>query len=246
MSYNSIFFAIRDSFETTPYMCSCTQTAIAKLIDNKKDIRNYLHPVINAHLMNQEITMNDIKFKDNICFRCNQTTPKYAFDRFGSRFREKYGWYFKQIEIEEDLKNNYYFKQSENILRQEYGVAKIGEKWISENTMFKIIEDIFHEYQCKRHYRPDWLQGLEIDIYIRELKLGFEYNGIQHYEAVEHWGGETQLLKQQRYDQIKQDLCEENNIKLITIKYDEPLSKEYISSKIPYEFLEKISQLRRL
>ncbi|MFC0137371.1 hypothetical protein CD127_09980 [Staphylococcus petrasii] len=237
MSYNSIFFAFRDSFETTPYMCSCTQTALVKLIDGKKDIRNYLHPVINAHLKNQEITMNDIKFKDNICFRCNQTTPKYPFDKFGSRFREKYGWYFKQIEIEEDLKNNYYFKQSENILRQEYGVAKIGEKWTSETTMFKIIEDIFHEYQCKRHYRPDWLQGLEIDIYIPELKIGFEYNGIQHYEAVKHWGGETHLLKQQRYDQIKQDLCEENNIKLITIKYNEPLSKEYILTKIPSEYL---------
>ncbi|PNZ25316.1 phage protein [Staphylococcus petrasii] len=236
MSYNSIFFAFRDSFETTPYMCSCTQTALAKLINGKKDIRNYLHPVINANLKKQEITMSDINFRDKICFRCNHTTPKYAFDKFGSRFREKYGWYFKQIEIEEDLKNNYYFKQSENILRQEYGVAKIGEKWTSETTMFKIIEGIFHEYQCKRHYRPDWLQGLEIDIYIPELKLGFEYNGIQHYEAVEHWGGETQFLKQQRYDQIKQNLCEENNIKLITIKYDEPLSKEYILTKIPSQY----------
>lgn len=237
MNYNSIFFAFRDSFETTPYMCSCTQTAIAKLIDSKKDIRNYLHPVINAHLKDKEVELGDINFKDNICFRCNQSTPQYAFDRFGSRFREKYGWYFKQIEIEEDLKNNYYFKQSENLLRQEYGVAKIGEKWTSETTMFKIIEDIFNEYQCKRHYRPDWLQGLEIDIYIPELKLGFEYNGIQHYEAVEHWGGETQLLKQQRYDQIKQDLCEEYNVKLITIKYDEPLSKEYILTKISSEYL---------
>ncbi|WP_226386344.1 hypothetical protein [Staphylococcus sp. Marseille-Q1834] len=237
MNYNTIFFAFRENFKTVPFMCSCTQTAIAKLINKKEDIRKYLHPVVNAHLENQEITMSDINFKDNICFRCNQTTPRYTFDKFGSRFREKYGWYFKQIEIEEDLKNNYYFKQSENILRQEYGVAKIGEKWTSETTMFKIVEDIFHEYQCKRHFRPNWLQGLEIDIYIPKLKLGFEYNGIKHYEALEHWGGETQLLKQQRYDQIKQDLCEENDVKLITIKYDEPLSKEFILSKIPSEYL---------
>jgi len=32
-----------------------------------------------------------------------------------------------------------------------------------------------------RHYRPDFLQGLELDIFIDELKIGMEYQGIQHF-----------------------------------------------------------------
>ena len=103
--------------------------------------------------------------------------------------------------------------------------------------MFRIVEDIFENYECERHCRPNFLEGLEIDIYIPELKLGFEYNGIQHYKPVEHWGGEESLKKQQARDKRKQQLCDQNDVKLIIIKYDEQLSKDLILSKIPVEYL---------
>lgn len=106
--------------------------------------------------------------------------------------------------------------------------------------MFKIVEDIFEDYEYERHCRPNFLEGLEIDIYIPELKLGFEYNGIQHYKPVEHWGGEKSLKKQQMRDKRKQQLCNQNDVKLIIIKYDEQLSKDLILSKIPIEYLVKI------
>jgi len=51
------------------------------------------------------------------------------------------------------------------------------------------------------------------------LKCLIEYNGIQHYKAVEIFGGQKQLEKQQYYDKIKFDYCKNNNIKLIVIPY---------------------------
>ena len=46
-----------------------------------------------------------------------------------------------------------------------------------------------------------------------------EYNGRQHYEPIEYFGGEQQFKQQQLYDNIKQAYCKNKNIKLITIPY---------------------------
>lgn len=241
LSSQSKLFAFRDSFKEPPFMCSCTKTTIQKLQHTKGESpKAYLHPVIKSYLKKGQSILESIQFKDNICFRCNKTTPSLEYSSNDSKFRKYHGWYIDQVQIENNLDNDIYGKEAENILREEYGVAKIGEGWISETMMFKIVEDIFEDYECERHCRPNFLEGLEIDIYIPELKLGFEYNGIQHYKPVEHWGGEESLKKQQARDKRKQQLCDQNDVKLIIIKYDEQLSKDLILSKIPVEYLVKI------
>lgn len=48
-----------------------------------------------------------------------------------------------------------------------------------------------------------------------------EYNGIQHYEPIDFYGGEDSFLKQQINDQDKQEYCKDNNIDLIIIKYND-------------------------
>lgn len=234
----SKLFAFRDSFKETPFMCSCTKTTIQKLQHTKGESpKAYLHPIIKSYLKEGQSILESIQFKDNICFRCNKTTPSLEYSINDSKFRKYHGWYIDQVQIDNELDNDIYGKEAENILREEYGVAKIGEGWISETMMFRIVEDIFEDYECERHCRPNFLEGLEIDIYIPELKLGFEYNGIQHYKPVDHWGGEESLKKQQERDKRKQQLCNQNDVELIVIKYSEQLSKDLILSKIPVEYL---------
>ena len=46
-----------------------------------------------------------------------------------------------------------------------------------------------------------------------------EYQGIQHYEPIEYWGGEDNLLYVQNNDRIKKEYCITNNIELIAISY---------------------------
>lgn len=55
-----------------------------------------------------------------------------------------------------------------------------------------------------------------------------EYNGLQHYESVEHFGGEIEFQKRIYNDNLKKDFCKENNIPLIIIKYNEKIEKENI------------------
>lgn len=69
-------------------------------------------------------------------------------------------------------------------------------------------------------YSPEWIGRQSLDIYSKEYDFAIEYNGIQHYEAVDYFGGEEALLKNQERDARKRLLCADNNCVLYEIKYD--------------------------
>ena len=60
---------------------------------------------------------------------------------------------------------------------------------------------------------------LPFDFYIPSLNLCIEYQGRQHYEPIKFFGGEKKFNMLKHRDQIKRDFCEENNIRLLEIKY---------------------------
>lgn len=121
-------------------------------------------------------------------------------------------------------------------VRTDFGFRGIGEHWINETTLKHIIEALFSEKVVLAHYRPDWLEGLELDIYVPDIKLGFEYQGIQHFRAIKHWGGKEKLKIQQEHDARKKRLCGELGIKLIYFDYTEEITTDYVKAKIK-EFL---------
>ena len=51
--------------------------------------------------------------------------------------------------------------------------------------------------------RPKFLEGLEYDGYNVELKLAFEYSGIQHFKSLPFFGGDKRLKQQQINDEKK-------------------------------------------
>ena len=51
------------------------------------------------------------------------------------------------------------------------------------------------------------------------IKAIIEYDGIQHFESVEKWGGDEKLRYTQRHDLIKNNYCYNNNIPLLRITY---------------------------
>lgn len=123
-------------------------------------------------------------------------------------------------------------KTVENSVREQLGFKKIGDTWISETILYKIVCQIFDGYVVMRHYRPAWLEGLELDIYVPDQNMAFEYQGIQHFHAVKHWGGEKQLQKQKEHDARKKRICSEKGINLICINYYEPLTTEFVVNRI--------------
>ena len=60
---------------------------------------------------------------------------------------------------------------------------------------------------------------LPFDFYIPSLNVAIEYDGRQHYEIVEYFGGLDDFIGIKIRDIIKTIYCKENNIKLIRIAY---------------------------
>ena len=94
-------------------------------------------------------------------------------------------------------------KLIENVTRTEFGFRKIGEGHISETILLKIIKKIFEGEDVIFHYHPQWLLGMELDIYIPNMKLGIEYQGQQHFYPIKAWGRRKALEKVQERDSKK-------------------------------------------
>jgi hypothetical protein len=81
--------------------------------------------------------------------------------------------------------------------------------------------------------RPDFLKNevtgdykLELDCFNEELKIGIEYQGIQHYKYIERFHHTKDAFQNGKYrDYMKKQLCKENGIHLIEIPYTLKLDK---------------------
>lgn len=120
----------------------------------------------------------------------------------------------------------------ESITRKDFGFRAVGDGWISESMLFNIVKRLLPHDEIIRHHRPDWLQGLELDIFIPARNLGVEYQGQQHFRAVPAWGGEAALHHLQRRDVVKATICHQRGIALVAVDYTEPLTEEHVQGRL--------------
>jgi len=103
-------------------------------------------------------------------------------------------------------------------------------KWASERTLYTLLCNFFGDavYQ----YKPEWLQGLSLDMFVPSKKFAIEYQGRQHYEPVEFFGGEAAFIEQIKRDELKKQLCKENGVKLICWPYNQLITNEELLNEI--------------
>lgn len=109
--------------------------------------------------------------------------------------------------------------------------GELTTKWKSEVELYKLIRNYFGHavYQ----FRDNNILGLQsIDVYVPEYRLAFEYQGIQHYQPVEVFGGVEGLQQREKLDEEKRKKCLDNNIFLVEWKYDEPISEAVLRRKL--------------
>ena len=64
------------------------------------------------------------------------------------------------------------------------------------------------------------------------MKIAIEYQGKQHFEPVDYFGGEENFLKQKERDELKAKRSAEHGVKLIYVNYWEDLTPALIREKI--------------
>ena len=92
-----------------------------------------------------------------------------------------------------------------------------GEKEISKFLEKKKINFI------KQHKFTDCRNIFELpfDFYIPSMRTCIEFDGLQHFQPVEYFGGVESYQKLKINDSIKNNYCEDNYIDLIRIRYDQ-------------------------
>lgn len=132
-----------------------------------------------------------------------------------------------------DILGNFIMQKAYNIIKDKYRELKnersdiyseivanneASSKWKSEQQVYAIVRKEYEDaiYQ----YHAEWLGRKSLDVYIPSLNTAIEYQGIQHYEPLEIFGGEENFKIQQQRDMEKKKLCAENGVRLIEWKYD--------------------------
>jgi len=89
-----------------------------------------------------------------------------------------------------------------------------------EDRILRILNEF--DIKCKTQFG---FQGcrrvhkLLFDFYLPDYNICIEYDGIQHYQAIEKFGGQVEFDKIKESDNIKNTYCIDNGIRLIRIPY---------------------------
>lgn len=88
------------------------------------------------------------------------------------------------------------------------------------SNMEREIEQLLTENNIRfeKEKKFDWLvykNKLMIDFYLPDYKIAIECQGLQHFENVDYFGGETEFEERKNRDIVKKDLCNEHNIRVL-------------------------------
>jgi len=209
------------------YFCSCFQKAMDKHINEAiKLSSNYSYDGWPNRFIK---TYKQAEFRDDICHICRKVPSdiEYCSDMYGSKFVIRYEPYIKRIAFEEEID----LQHAEDKLRDLLGIQRSG-KWISGIELYNYIRELLPNERVIHQARPIWLKPQTLDIYIPNLKIGIENQGIQHFEPVEYFGGEKSFKKTQELDKRKSRICNQNKITLIYFFYTEEIKKSLIKKRL--------------
>lgn len=112
-----------------------------------------------------------------------------------------------------------------------HGCPVCGEQFAShERALLESIRNKYSNVEIIHRYKNKEILGKkEIDIYIPKYKIGIEYQGIEHFKPVKHFGGEKKFNELIKRDKEKINECKNAGISLFHFSYSN--KNKYIHEK---------------
>ena len=206
-----------ESFKKSDYKETYRKTSLEKY--------GVIHPWMDQKIHNKTIEF----FYSNYRYRIESSIDKekYKFLQFKKNISTSLIFHcFKCNEDFNILTHQFYYRNNKKLsictncfpISENASISQIEvENYIKENYNGEILSD------CKNIINP-----YEIDIYLPELKIGFEFNGVWWH---------SDKFKEKNYHQNKHNLSEKNEIKLYSIWEDDwntknEICKSFILNKI--------------
>ena len=130
---------------------------------------------------------------------------------------------------------------------ERYSYIKPANKWITEELVYKLTKKMFKQYNVIYQHRPFYLKSsvggqMSYDVFISELDIAIEYQGKQHFQPVEFFGGEEGFESLKKRDARKLELSKEHGVKLIYINYWEEVNEALIRTRVEEAIKSRISR----
>lgn len=205
------------------YSCISVMNTIKEQLqlDSIEDVKEKVFNPIYQYMLN---TSNKKIYKNN-CFEpmyrllARYNDPKRKYLDTSIKAKEIIPSQFKELE-----------KHRKKLEEEAILSGVFIPKWKNEFELFIMIKNIYKDAIFQ--YRAKWLGKQSLDIYIPSKKTGIEYQGEQHYMAIDFFGGEEGLKYRKLKDEEKRKKCIENNVKLIYWRYDEMMTSLILEKKL--------------
>ena len=141
-------------------------------------------------------------------------------------------WFLKKyLDVLDKQKMNYveerdfedYQKLMDDVLLENSYYAEHPSAWKNEFMLYKYIKEFVPDtvFQAK----PKWLKPQSLDVFIESQSIGIEYQGIQHFQPIDYFGGEKGYLTTVKRDEKKKKKCNEQGIQLLYWNYQDEVTK---------------------
>lgn len=100
-----------------------------------------------------------------------------------------------------------------------------------ERFLFDTVAREFGQtHRVEHHGRPEWLERQHLDVWFPDSNLAIEFQGLQHFMPVDHFGGEMRFRDQYDRDLKKRRLCEDHECRLLIV--DEEYDREALLERL--------------
>jgi len=207
---------------------------------------NNMHDKVNIickiHGIFEQRPCNHI-YSKNGCPLCVNNNIKLTTDDFIKKAKKIHGdkYDYSLVKYENNKKNvkikieNMVYEQSPSSHLKGFDISGFENISKGETIISKILDSNNIKYYRQKTYSDfKFKNKLRFDFYLPEHNTCIEYDGIQHFEPINFFGGLKSLKHNQKIDKLKNEYCKNNNIKLLRIKYNQNIEdkiKELVFDK---------------
>lgn len=200
------------------YICSCFAPAKEWITE---EVSHYSKSHRDPDALNPAWT-----YREKTCHLCRGETPARTFmsPTYGSRVMVSYApWIYLDAFISKGSKPNTDprspdIRAAEDRFRERIGVPKIGEGWVNETLLYNFVRQwAGSRFEVLHHARPVHLSGQEYDVFIPDLALAIEYDGVQHHRPVKVFGGDIGFERTKERDRRKNEKAKAAGISIIRV-----------------------------
>ena len=196
--------------------CRCAEGYHRTRLREACEVQHQFAP--NSWPQRTRALLNRAKYVEGLCHLCvaRSHSEEELMRRYGSDFEREFEAYVPQVSFDMGVDA----KTAREKVKELFGLSR----WVREAQLYRVLQALFPDRAVLREASPPWLGRMRLDMYVSGLSLAVEHQGEQHFRPIAAFGGEAAHAQVLARDKAKRDLCRQNGVHLVDVRFDAPIS----------------------